>query len=143
MNTRANTGIGIQMQTLSFNTCYILYELLGWGMDCFRHYESILLGAIPMVENLSPLLTKAIFDQAPTYIFPKKWKKKLPNRDRLLEFVPPINKGRSITLGQYWLDQIESVRQQETETTKSQDIEDTWNKVNKLFTDGQAEPSGV
>ncbi len=79
-------------------------------MDCYRTYESILLGAIPIVDDVSPKMTRDIFDQAPTYILDKDWRSHPPTEQDLLAFKADSTKGRKVALAQYWLDQIDEYR---------------------------------
>jgi hypothetical protein len=87
-----------------------MYTFLGNAIDCYRTYESILLGAIPVLDDFSPMLTQNVFWEAPTVVLRRDWKVVKPKLLKMWELNPSVGKGKSVVLGQYWLDQIDAVR---------------------------------
>ena len=73
----------------------------GYGEDCYRHYESMLFGAIPIVNNHTGL--NPIFEQAPVMVI-SDWVSP-PTKRELLNFKVPT-KSRKVMLFQYWHDKI-------------------------------------
>ena len=71
-------------------------------MDCYRHYESILFGAIPIVQN-STLFP--IFKESPVYML-KNWMN--VTKDQFLQFRVPTP-SRKVLMMQYWFDKIDRV----------------------------------
>ncbi len=82
----------------------------GVGIDCYRTYESILLGAVPIVDDVTPKLTKDIFKLAPTYVLDKDWESHRPSQREILSFEVDLARGRTVALAQYWLDKIDNIR---------------------------------
>ena len=83
----------------------LLSNFSGYGEDCYRHYESILFGSIPIVNNHTGL--NPIFKQAPMMVI-TDWENP-PTKKDLLAFQIPT-KSRKVLMYQYWHDQIVCVR---------------------------------
>ncbi len=84
-------------------------------MDCHRTYESLLLGAVPIVFHTSPLLTREVFLQAPTVVLKRRWQAEMGwMRKRLLspkeEEWTRRRMGKRVAMAQYWFDVINSYR---------------------------------
>ena len=69
-------------------------------MDCYRHYEALLFGAIPIVKN-STLFP--IFSNSPVYIL-RNWKN--VTKDQFLKFKLPMT-SQKVLMMQYWFDKID------------------------------------
>ncbi len=78
----------------------------GVGVDCFRTWEAIAMGAIPIVESstLNPL-----HEQAPAIIV-DKWDKSLITEEFLLKHDVKVQ-SRLIVTADYWFDKINKVRE--------------------------------
>lgn len=88
------------------NTKFVLSPP-GWGIDCFRTWESILFGAIPIVAYSKTL--QGLYDESPVYV-KYNWTEPL-TEDMLLDFKPSVTDKR-VVLAQYWFDLIHSYRTQ-------------------------------
>ena len=73
--------------------------IIGFGDDCYRHYESILLGSIPIVFNstLWPM-----YEGNPVYIL-DDWEN--VTAKQFEEWRPPST-SRKLAMAQYWFDRI-------------------------------------
>ena len=105
---------------------YCINYFLGHGEDCFRTWESVMFGAIPIVKNstLWPLFKGFVdktaldikdinvpinhFVEAPVFVLPDDWTDSL-TEETLLNFEPQV-KHRDILLVQDWFDKINSYR---------------------------------
>jgi len=85
------------------------FSVAGFGEDCYRTWESILLGAIPVVR--SHVGINALFDKAPTVNLPEKyWHANVMTRE-LISNWPVKNEGsRALLMAQYWFDLINAYR---------------------------------
>ncbi len=77
----------------------------GNGVDCHRTWESILLGAIPIVANSTSF--QPLFDVSPVYV-KSDWSAPA-EASELLNFKLAV-KSRKVLLAQYWFDIIDSYR---------------------------------
>ena len=72
-------------------------------MDCHRHWESILFGAIPIVVNST---LYSLFKESPFHIL-KMWSGL--TRDQFLNFKVAKTSRKAVMI-QYWFDKIEAAR---------------------------------
>ena len=87
--------------------CYLnIYFVKGLGEDCFRTWESVLLGAIPIVRNST---LWPIFKQAPVLVMDYDDNIKDISKDTLLQHNVE-NRSRKIILAQFWFEVIEYLR---------------------------------
>ena len=81
--------------------CKVLFIFsTGHGMDCYRHYESILFGAIPIVQN-STLFP--IFNDSPVYML-QNWTH--VTKEQFMKFKLPTT-SRKVLMMQHWFDKID------------------------------------
>ena len=67
-----------------------LSYLPGRGFDCYRTYEAILLGSIPVLSGENPVLNRDVFEKAPAYVLDRE------------QWV----RGKNQTCHDLWMDQI-------------------------------------
>ncbi len=83
----------------------------GVGEDCHRTWESVLLGAIPVVRES---LIREIFSDAPVFVL-RDWES--PKADESLflnrRVRGPSFAGRRNIMAQYWFDRIAAIRDRE------------------------------
>eukprot|EP00448_Togula_jolla_P025005 CAMPEP_0170578026 /NCGR_PEP_ID=MMETSP0224-20130122/5241_1 /TAXON_ID=285029 /ORGANISM="Togula jolla, Strain CCCM 725" /LENGTH=259 /DNA_ID=CAMNT_0010900977 /DNA_START=299 /DNA_END=1078 /DNA_ORIENTATION=- len=73
----------------------------GNGRDCYRTWEAIIMGAVPVV--LSDPQLDLLYREAPVLVL-KSWEELTP--DRLLEAAAVMDRPRDIVLGMYWVEKI-------------------------------------
>ena len=71
----------------------------GWGDDCYRHYESILLGAVPIVQNST---LWPIYDGNPVYLL-EDWANVTEQQFR--DWRPPST-SKKVAMAPYWFDRL-------------------------------------
>ena len=95
-------------------------------MDCYRTWESILFGAIPIVRN-STLLP--LWQKSPVYVL-NDWSHPIELEDLLMFQLKTIN--RDIILAQYWIDKINADR--EIQPILETSINELWNNRSWIIT---------
>ena len=73
----------------------------GFDQDCYRTYECLLLGTIPIVYSFAGI--NSLFRQTPTLMYSNWVRPALP--EEINTFVPPT-KSRKVIIWHYWNDQI-------------------------------------
>ena len=77
----------------------------GSGEDCHRTWESILLGAVPIVQNST---LWSLFKESPVKVINDDFEKKV-TLEELLRFEPQTT-SRKLMMAQYWFDRISKLR---------------------------------
>ena len=70
-------------QIYSNNRSKFVLSPPGNGFDCHRTYESILLGAVPIVVRDNPALTREVYTRAPAMVMNKYWWRPKPTEEKV------------------------------------------------------------
>ena len=82
-------------------------RLTGFDKDCFRTYECLLMGAVPIVHSFAS--QNVLFGQTPTLIR-SDWQRPA-QADQILKFRPPT-RSRKVLMWHYWWDKIQCVKKE-------------------------------